>query len=86
MKAGVKIIDRYIGRELFTSMSLGLGFFTFVLLTKSIPKLIELVLSKGVPLGSAARLLLHMLPPPPGLHHPHGSSPGGHRHVRPTGR
>ena len=63
MKAGVKIIDRYIGRELFTSMSLGLGFFTFVLLTKSIPKLIELVLSKGVPLGSAARLLLYMLPP-----------------------
>src|SRR3970040_919641 len=54
MKAGVKIIDRYIGRELFTSMSLGLGFFTFVLLTKSMPKLIELVVSKGVTMGSVA--------------------------------
>lgn len=63
MKAGVRIIDRYIGRELFTSMGLGLGFFTFVLLTRPLLKLIELVVTKHVPLASAAWLFLFILPP-----------------------
>src|SRR3989304_1701679 len=63
MKAGVRIIDRYIGRELFTSMGLGLGFFTFVLLTRPLLKLIELVVTKHVPLASVAWLFLFILPP-----------------------
>jgi lipopolysaccharide export system permease protein len=63
MKAGVRIIDRYIGRELFISMGLGLSFFTFVLLTKPLLKLIELVVTKHVPLGSVAWLFLYILPP-----------------------
>src|SRR3990172_6527293 len=63
MKAGLKVIDRYIGRELCTSMGLGLGFFTFVLLTKKLLKLIELVLTKHVPLGSVGWLFLYIFPP-----------------------
>jgi len=63
MKAGVRIIDRYIGRELFTSMGLGLAFFTFVLLTKPLLKLIELVVTKHVPLANVAWLFLYILPP-----------------------
>ncbi len=63
MKAGLKVIDRYIGRELCTSMALGLGFFTFVLLTKKLLKLIELVLTKHVSLGSVGWLFLYIFPP-----------------------
>jgi len=59
----VKIIDRYICWELFTSMILGLGLFTFVLLTKPIRKLMDLFITKLVPIDIIARLLLYTLPP-----------------------
>ena len=59
----MKIIDRYIAWELLTSMILGLGLFTFVLLTKPILKLMDLFITKLVPFGIIVRLLLYTLPP-----------------------
>jgi lipopolysaccharide export system permease protein len=59
----VKIIDRYIGRELFTSTILGLAIFTFVLLTKPMLKLMDFFITKLVPVGIIARLFLYTLPP-----------------------
>jgi lipopolysaccharide export system permease protein len=58
----VKIIDRYIGRELFISLSLGLGLFTFVLLMEKTLDLMDLIISKRVPVTIVARLFLYLLP------------------------
>lgn len=59
----MKIIDRYIGAELFASLLLGLGIATFVLLTKPILKLMDLLVAKMVPIGVVALLFLYTLPP-----------------------
>ncbi|MFQ5802879.1 MAG: LPS export ABC transporter permease LptF [Candidatus Methylomirabilales bacterium] len=59
----MKIIDRYIARELFISIILGLAIATFVLLTKPMLKLVDLFITKLVPLGIIARLFLYTLPP-----------------------
>lgn len=59
----MKIIDRYIGWELFTCLLLGLGIATFVLLTKPMLKLMELFVTKLVPIGIIVRLFLYTLPP-----------------------
>lgn len=59
----VKIIDRYIGRELSISMILGLGIATFVLLTRPMQQLVDLFITKLVPVGIIARLFLFTLPP-----------------------
>ncbi|MFQ5881327.1 MAG: LPS export ABC transporter permease LptF [Candidatus Methylomirabilales bacterium] len=61
-EAGVKIIDRYIGRELFISMGLGLGLFTFVLLMEKILDLMDLIITKRVPVGIVVRLFMYILP------------------------
>ena len=58
----VKIIDRYIGRELFVSLSLGLGLFTFALLMEKILDLMDLIISKRVPVTIVVRLFLNILP------------------------
>jgi lipopolysaccharide export system permease protein len=58
----VRIIDRYIGRELLTTMALGLGLFTTVLLTEKILELMDLIITKHVPVGIVARLFLYTLP------------------------
>jgi lipopolysaccharide export system permease protein len=59
----MKIIDRYIGGELFVSLVLGLGIATFVLLTKPMLKLMDLLVTKLVPVDIIARLFLYTLPP-----------------------
>ncbi|MEE9539346.1 MAG: LPS export ABC transporter permease LptF [candidate division NC10 bacterium] len=59
----MKVIDRYIGRELLISMILGLGITTFVFLTKPMMKLMDLFITKLVPVGIIARLFLYTLPP-----------------------
>lgn len=58
----MRIIDRYIIRELATSLALGLGVFTFVLLTDKIRELMDLIISKHVPVDIVARLFLYILP------------------------
>lgn len=59
----MKVIDRYIGRELLISMGLGLGIATFVLLTKPMQQLVEFFITKLVPIGIIVRLFLYALPP-----------------------
>ncbi|MFQ5804504.1 MAG: LPS export ABC transporter permease LptF [Candidatus Methylomirabilales bacterium] len=58
----MKIIDRYIAWELFTSMAVGLGLFTFVLLTDKILELMDLIITKKVPVGIVFRLFVYTLP------------------------
>ncbi len=58
----MKIIDRYIAREMLLTMSLGLGLFTFALLTEKILDLMDLIISKRVPVGIVSRLFLYNLP------------------------
>ncbi len=58
----VKIIDRYIGRELLVALSLGLGLFTFALLMEKTLDLMDLIISKRVPVTIVVRLFLYILP------------------------
>ena len=59
----MRIIDRYIGGELFTCLFLGLGIATFVLLSKPMLKLMDLFVTKLVPIGIILHLFLYTLPP-----------------------
>lgn len=57
-----KILHRYIFREILVPFALGLGVFTFVLLLARLLKLIELVVNRGVPVESVARIFCLLLP------------------------
>lgn len=59
----MKVVDRYIGAELFISMLLALGIATFVLLTRPIMELIDLFVTKMVPIKVIGLLFLLTLPP-----------------------
>ena len=58
----MKLIDRYILRELIGPFLLGLFVFTFVMLANLLVKLLELFISKGVSLGTTISLLVMSLP------------------------
>ncbi len=58
----MKILDRYIFREMLTAFTIGVVTFTFVLLMNKILRLVELIVNKGVPLGVVFRLFLYILP------------------------
>jgi lipopolysaccharide export system permease protein len=58
----VKIIDRYIIKELIPPFLLGLLLFTFVLLLNRIFKLTELIVAKGVPFTEVLRLVSYIMP------------------------
>jgi len=58
----VKILDRYIVRELIVPFVLGLAVFTSILLIVRILKLVELVVNRGVPIGQVLRLFSYILP------------------------
>jgi lipopolysaccharide export system permease protein len=60
--SAVKILDRYILRELLVPFLLGLAVFTSILLIVRILKLVELVVNRGVPLGQILRLFSYILP------------------------
>jgi lipopolysaccharide export system permease protein len=57
-----KILHRYIFREILTPFLLGLAIFTFVLLIARLLKLIELVVSRGLPPLDILQLLAYLLP------------------------
>jgi lipopolysaccharide export system permease protein len=57
-----KILHRYIFQEVLTPFLLGLGVFTFILLIARLLKLIELVVSRGLPPGQILRLLGYLMP------------------------
>ncbi len=58
----MKILDRYILRELIVPFLLGLAVFTSVLLIVRILKLVELVVNRGVPLWQMIRVFSYILP------------------------
>jgi len=58
----VKIIDKYIIKELAPPFFLGILLFTFVLLINRIFKLTDLIINKGVPLFDVVRLLSYIMP------------------------
>lgn len=58
----VKILDRYILRELFVPFAVGLSIFTSILLVVRILKLVEMVVNRGVPLGEVLKLFSYIMP------------------------
>lgn len=58
----MKIIDRYLLRELLVPFTLGLALFTFILLIARILKLVEMVVNRGVRLGQILQLFSYILP------------------------
>jgi LPS export ABC transporter permease LptF/LPS export ABC transporter permease LptG len=58
----VKILDRYVMKELVTPFLIGLFVFTFLLLIDKIFDLIDLIINKGVPVHLVLLLLAYILP------------------------
>ena len=58
----MKILDRYILRELLVPFVLGLAVFTSILLIVRILKLVEMVVNRGVPLTQILTLFSYILP------------------------
>jgi len=58
----MRIVDRYILREMVSSLALGLLLFTLVLFTGRLMKLVELIVTRGVPAGTVLTLFLYLLP------------------------
>jgi lipopolysaccharide export system permease protein len=58
----VKIVDRYLLRELIVPFVLGLTIFTSILLIVRILKLVEMVVNRGVPLLQVVKLFSFILP------------------------
>ena len=56
------LLDRYIFTELLSPFSLALGTLCFVMLTKELLRLVELLVSKGVGLWSVLKVFAHLLP------------------------
>jgi lipopolysaccharide export system permease protein len=57
-----KIVHRYVFREILVPFLFGLSVFTFILLIARLLRLIELVVTRGVPFLSIARLLAYIMP------------------------
>ncbi len=55
-------IQRYLLAETAVPMAMGLVVFTFVLLMGRLLRLVELIITKGVPLAEIARLFLSLMP------------------------
>lgn len=58
----MRVLDRYVLRELTFPFLLGLALFTFLLLVDKIFDLVDLILNKGVPPALVGLLLLYILP------------------------
>ena len=58
----MKIIDRYLLRELIPPFFLGILIFSFVLLMSQILRLMELIVNKGVPATTVLKMIAFLLP------------------------
>ena len=58
----MRLLDRYILKEMAVAFLLGLMVFTFVLLTNRILRLVELIVNKGVGILTVIQLFLYVLP------------------------
>jgi len=57
-----KIVHRYIFREILVPFLFGLSVFTFILLIARLLRLIELVVTRGVPVMNILKLLTYIMP------------------------
>jgi lipopolysaccharide export system permease protein len=57
-----RILHRYVFREIVVPFAFGLSVFTFILLIARLLKLIELVVTRGVPVINILRLLTYIMP------------------------
>lgn len=57
-----KLLDRYIFTELLSPFSVSLGALCFVMLTRELLRLVELLVSKGVGILSVLKVFAHLLP------------------------
>jgi lipopolysaccharide export system permease protein len=57
-----KILDRYIFAELLPPFGISLGALCFVVLTKELLRLVELLVSKGVGFLAVLKVFLHLMP------------------------
>ncbi|HUK24239.1 MAG TPA: LPS export ABC transporter permease LptF [Terriglobales bacterium] len=58
----MRILTRYILREVISPAFIGVAVFTFVLFTKDLARLLELVVRNSAPLPSVAEIFLYSLP------------------------
>ena len=58
----MRILDRYILRELIVPFLLGIAVFTSILVVIRILKLVEMVVNRGVPLSQILKLFSYILP------------------------
>lgn len=58
----MKLVDRYLLRELAPPFLIGVLTFTFLLLMSQILRLMELIVNKGVAAGTIMRLVFYLLP------------------------
>jgi lipopolysaccharide export system permease protein len=58
----MKLVDRYLLRELVPPFLIGVLTFTFLLLMSQILRLMELIVNKGVATGTILRQLLYLPP------------------------
>jgi lipopolysaccharide export system permease protein len=57
-----KLLDRYIFTELLSPFGLSLGVLCFIMLTRELLRLVELLVSKGVGLWAVLKVFAHLLP------------------------
>lgn len=57
-----KLLDRYIFTELLSPFSISLGALCFVMLTRELLRLVELLVSKGVGVLAVMKVFAHLLP------------------------
>lgn len=58
----MKILDRYIFREMTAVFLIGLVTFTFVLMMSKILRIVEEIVNKGAPAGIVVKLVLYLIP------------------------
>src|SRR3569832_1878179 len=58
----LKILDRYVIKELSIPILLGIFILTFLILVQQLLRLMELIIDKGVDLLSVAEIFVYLLP------------------------
>jgi len=56
------LLDRYILRELLSPFGISLSALCFIIFTKEMLRLVELLVSKGVGIGSVLTIIIHLMP------------------------
>jgi len=60
----LRLLDRYIFKEVFFACLAGVGFFTFVVMTANVLKdLLSFILAGQLPVESSVKLILYLVPP-----------------------